>query len=184
MDISDLREFATNLTEHLRESASKRSSILLFVMFNGIFCLFILLLWTTQVIKENRELKSINESWATQRAQLPPEIQASWIPISTPVAVLPSTDSVSGSTPVVMASPVSPSPTATSSRTPTPTATSTHTPTPTATLTPTPMPTATSSPTPMPTATSTPKPKSKPDPPRPKTPSPATPRPGTPSPEG
>jgi hypothetical protein len=138
MDRFDVRELSIKLSERVRESARKYSVLLLFVLFNAMFCVLLLMsLRNTQLTDENRRLESTLENAETQIMQLNLEFQTLRAPTPTPTAAQPSMPSPSGSTTVVISTLVSPSPTVTLTHTSTPPST----PVLTATYTPEPRPT-------------------------------------------
>jgi len=142
MNRFDVRKRATELARRVRESARKRSVLLLFVLVNAMVCaLLLLLLRNTQLVQENRWLESTLESVETQIMQLKPEFQTLWALTPTPTADLPSTLSSSGSITVVISTLVSPSPTVTPVHTPTISSTPVLTATYTSEPRPTPAPT-------------------------------------------
>ena len=154
---------------------ARRRFVLLFGLFDAMFCLLLLLsLLTRQLTKEKRQLESVLETSVARVTSLEDVVETLQSPESTPTVTLP--------TATTMPVPLSPTTTPTHASLPTATSPPTSTTIPTLTPTPTVAPTHTPTPTAVPTATSAPEPKPKPTSVRPSLPPSPIPRPTPPPP--
>jgi outer membrane biosynthesis protein TonB len=164
--VDGIRDWAGRLAGRVRERltlGARGRFILLFALFDAMFCLVLLLtLQNSQLLEENRQLMAI-EPIATEAKERIAELEAELERFQT-------SGPASEGTPQEAPSPALP----TSTSVPIPTLTNTPTLTPTATPTATSTPTPTN--TPMPTFTPTPVPTDTPLPPTPG-PKPPTPKP-------